>query len=890
MTTRGRGRRGRRRRRARRRGRREIRPRGYGRRRRFGPRRRRRHHRRPQRARRRGSPNHREQAFVDAAGGGGVLGTPSGSRRDHGREVERERGPLRDVRVHRLLALVDDARRHRQSQFEPHGTRRAVPVARAARVERPRRATEPAGVERALTTPSDDVDGARESVAPPARVDGAAVATHAVSVEFGDALVRRATHPRDVDVPRAARPGRVCRPVETARPRRLAVRPDFGGRALARAGDARALVRTRLPVAKLALVRVARHLGEGRRRRALGRGRVREQRRPRRAPHATHRSTRRAAAALAIAPTLVLPLADLPPRRVDARLGEARARRVRRDADEIRVGVARRNVGDAARRRSLRIDVGGGAVFVSPARVRRHLLPQIVPRGARHVPRPRSAAARRVARAPRRRRPVMIRARLQTARAGSRGGDRRGVVRDAHRVRNHPTFRPDPVRVRRGLIGVRRGGRRVRARRGAGARGGEFRRGGSFGKHPERRRGFSRATPHRARLRALPAARRVARLPLAGDPLVRGTVLPVARALGLGLERGAAALDVVGGFPPETRARHRSVLSPAAARTRTRAPRRGAPLERRAHGRWGRRTRRRGRRRGRGRPRGRGRRRRRKRRRRRRRARRRKRRKRRRRRTRTRRGHGRRRHGRRTRRARRQRRRRGRRAVDVDGVRVGGDAVLGEDDGDDDVRGGGKRVQTRRDHVRAGGRRRGRAVDANGGRRALDGGSEGERGAVVGDVHVVVEGGGCESRGGDGDGEGDRVEEKLEVGESRVRREGVSRDGDDVGARLAVGVAGEGEGDVVGTDGEGLRGGEGVEPATASARGGGGRRDGERGGIVLGGVVEEHLVRAVRHAGGVRQDVGVERGGERRDAAVERERGEPRLGSLRERTTQRRER
>ena len=97
----------------------------------------------------------------------------------------------------------------------------------------------------------------------------------------------------------------------------------------------------------------------------------------------------------------------------------------------------------------------------------------------------------------------------------------------------------------------------------------------------------------------------------------------------------------------------------------------------------------------------------------------------------------------------------------------------------------------------------------------------------MGDVHVVVEGGGCESRGGDGDGEGDPVEEKLEIGESRVRREGVSRDGDDVGARLAVRVAGEGEGDVVGTDGEGLRVGEGVESASASARGGGGRRDGE---------------------------------------------------------------
>ena len=103
-------------------------------------------------------------------------------------------------------------------------------------------------------------------------------------------------------------------------------------------------------------------------------------------------------------------------------------------------------------------------------------------------------------------------------------------------------------------------------------------------------------------------------------------------------------------------------------------------------------------------------------------------------------------------------------------------------------------------------------------------------------------------------------------------------------------VAGEGEGDVVGTDGEGLRVGEGVESASASARGGGGRRDGESGGIVLGGVVEEHLVRAVRHAGGVRQDVGVEGGGEGRDAGVERERGEPRLGRLRERTTQRRER
>ena len=160
----------------------------------------------------------------------------------------------------------------------------------------------------------------------------------------------------------------------------------------------------------------------------------------------------------------------------------------------------------------------------------------------------------------------------------------------------------------------------------------------------------------------------------------------------------------------------------------------------------------------------------------------------------------------------------------------------------------------------------------------------------MGDVHVVVEGGGCESRGGDGDGAGDPVAEKLEIGESRVRREGVSRDGDDVGARLAVRVAGEGEGDVVGTDGEGLRVGEGVESASASARGGGGRRDGESGGIVLGGVVEEHLVRAVRHAGGVRQDVGVEGGGEGRDAGVERERGEPRLGRLRERTTQRRER
>ena len=39
------------------------------------------------------------------------------------------------------------------------------------------------------------------------------------------------------------------------------------------------------------------------------------------------------------------------------------------------------------------------------------------------------------------------------------------------------------------------------------------------------------------------------------------------------------------------------------------------------------------------------------------------------------------------------------------------------------------------------------------------------------------------------------------------------------------------------------------------------------GGIVLGGVVEEHLVRAVRHAGGVRQDVGVEGGGEGRTPA-----------------------
>ena len=249
-----------------------------------------------------------------------------------------------------------------------------------------------------------------------------------------------------------------------------------------------------------------------------------------------------------------------------------------------------------------------------------------------------------------------------------------------------------------------------------------------------------------------PAARRVARLPLARDPLVRRALLPVARALGRGLARRAAALDVVGGFPLVTDARHESVLSPAAARTRTRGPRRGAPLERRSHGRWRRRERRRRWRRGgdgdgggggglaaaatggaaaaaatEGR---------------------------RRRRTRIRRRHGRRRHGRRTRRARRERRRRGRRAVDVDGVRVGGDAVLDEDDEFDDVRRRGKREQARRDDVRAGGRRRGRAVDANGGRRELDRRAEGERGAVVGDVHVVVEGGGCESRGGDGDGGG----------------------------------------------------------------------------------------------------------------------------------------
>ena len=373
------------------------------------------------------------------------------------------RGPLGDVRVHRLLAVVDDARGQRESQFEPHGTRRSVPVARAARVERPGRATKPARVECTLATPSRDVDGSREAVAPPARVDGAAVATHAVSVESRDALVRRTTHAGDVDVARATRPRRVRRPVEPARPRRLAKRPDSRGRTRARARNTRPLVRTRLSVAKIARFCGARHLGRRRRRRALRRGRVRERGRPRRAANATHASTNHSAAARAIAPTLVLPLADLPPRRVRARPCEARARRRGRVADEMRIRVARRVVDDAARRRSIRIDPGISIVSVlaRSARVRRHLLPQIVAFRARHVSPARSAPAPRVARVPRRRGPVVIRARSRPARAGSNRGRRRGVERDAHRVRNDPTFRADPVRVRRGLVRVRgRGGLR----------------------------------------------------------------------------------------------------------------------------------------------------------------------------------------------------------------------------------------------------------------------------------------------------------------------------------------------------------------------------------------------------------------------------------------------
>jgi hypothetical protein len=128
---------------------------------------------------------------------GGAVG------RDGARQVERQLGPLPQVRGHGGVARVLDVLGDHHGHLDPHRTALAGSVARAAGIEHTRLAAEPARVQTPRAALPGDVHGDAVAAARPARVHGARRAARAVAIQARDAELRVAALPVGVDDARA---------------------------------------------------------------------------------------------------------------------------------------------------------------------------------------------------------------------------------------------------------------------------------------------------------------------------------------------------------------------------------------------------------------------------------------------------------------------------------------------------------------------------------------------------------------------------------------------------------------------------------------------------------------------------------------------------------------